>query len=302
MLYLCIIILQLFVLPNILAAEVHIDFLGDTPNNIMLNYDIRSGNNSIKGTVLSDNITFNLDKEFYDIVLSHDDLSTPGYDLFGSISANIKDSTNLKIMMLPVGSLKINVVDKRNNKLKKTIVKIDCSKNYGNQGYYYTDEFGSINIDYLPVANCNAKSAIEDFISEVQVNISVGSKSEITIKFNEYSSKPNYIILIVIAAAVFIILVHFIIMGIRKQKKPSIKKEIVSALDSKEQKIVNFLIDEIEKSPNGYVNQNKIVYGTGIAKTSLSRILGSLERKGIITVEKIGKLKKISFTDSFSKK
>ncbi len=91
--------------------------------------------------------------------------------------------------------------------------------------------------------------------------------------------------------------------------KDSIKKDIMTALSANERKVVNYLLDEQEKhaATNGrfegfYLHQAKIVYGAGIPKTTLVRLLQSLEAKKIIEWEKSGKIKKVKLTEWFNSK
>ena len=83
----------------------------------------------------------------------------------------------------------------------------------------------------------------------------------------------------------------------------------MTALNANERKVVSFILDEQEKhvaktgSAKGfYLHQAKIVYGTGIAKTTLVRLLQSLEQKKIIEWEKAGKIKKVKLTEWFNSK
>ncbi len=91
--------------------------------------------------------------------------------------------------------------------------------------------------------------------------------------------------------------------------KDSIKKDIMTALNANERKVVNYILDEQEKhvasngKPQGfYLHQAKIVYGVGIPKTTLVRLLQSLEAKKIIEWEKSGKIKKVRLTEWFASK
>ena len=71
------------------------------------------------------------------------------------------------------------------------------------------------------------------------------------------------------------------------------------------------VVDEIQRVPEllneihdlieskNHSSQSKVRYSTGIPKTSLGRILDNLVGKKVISIEKVGKLKKISLTDWF---
>ena len=69
---------------------------------------------------------------------------------------------------------------------------------------------------------------------------------------------------------------------------------ILETLNDKEKKVVNFLLEN-----NYQQSQSKIRHATKIPRTSLSRVLQSLERKKIISIKKEGKLVDISLTSFF---
>jgi len=74
-------------------------------------------------------------------------------------------------------------------------------------------------------------------------------------------------------------------------------RDIMKTLNDREQKIINFLLENHHKS-----TQAKIRNGTGIPKTSLARAFMTLQSKKVLDIEAIGKLKKISFSDWFEGK
>ncbi|MCH8818859.1 MAG: Lrp/AsnC family transcriptional regulator, partial [Acidobacteria bacterium] len=88
-----------------------------------------------------------------------------------------------------------------------------------------------------------------------------------------------------------------------------IKEDIITTLGTKEGQVINFLLEEQKKyvdegknAKNFYVSQATIIRGLQMPKTSMTRVLESLKNKNIINIEKIGKLKKISFTEWFDSK
>jgi uncharacterized membrane protein len=68
----------------------------------------------------------------------------------------------------------------------------------------------------------------------------------------------------------------------------------METLNEREKKVVQFLLEE-----KGIATQAKIRNGTAIPKTSLVRVFQSLETKKVVSIEKIGKMKKITVTDWF---
>jgi len=107
--------------------------------------------------------------------------------------------------------------------------------------------------------------------------------------------------MVALAILVFIIVLVFILAtrrGLPKHHKKVIEEtrgeDIISTLNPKEKQIVSFLMDNGNKS-----NQANIRHNTGIPRTSLSRCLKSLEAKKIVTIEEIGKMRKVSLTPWF---
>lgn len=65
-------------------------------------------------------------------------------------------------------------------------------------------------------------------------------------------------------------------------------------LKDKEKEIIEFIVES-----KGKTTQAKIYHETGIPKASLFRYIQALTMKNIIEVKKIGKVKKIKFSDWF---
>ena len=86
---------------------------------------------------------------------------------------------------------------------------------------------------------------------------------------------------------------------IKEDSKALVKDAVMKALDETESKVLQFIMDEKEKSgkEDFYLNQARIVYGAGIPKTTVIRNLRSLESKGFVRVERQGKMKKISLNE-----
>src|SRR3989338_946950 len=80
----------------------------------------------------------------------------------------------------------------------------------------------------------------------------------------------------------------------KKEKQNPRARDIIETLNEREKKVVHFTLKE-----KGETTQARIRNGTGIPKTSLVRCFQALEARKVISVEKIGKMKKIRFTDWF---
>ncbi len=71
-------------------------------------------------------------------------------------------------------------------------------------------------------------------------------------------------------------------------------RDIMATLNDREQKVVQYLLEN-----NGMGSQANIRNHTGIPKTTLVRAFQSLEDKKVLSVEKIGKMKKVRLTEWF---
>ncbi|PIN86082.1 hypothetical protein COV19_06305 [Candidatus Woesearchaeota archaeon CG10_big_fil_rev_8_21_14_0_10_44_13] len=71
-------------------------------------------------------------------------------------------------------------------------------------------------------------------------------------------------------------------------------RDVMKTLNDKEQKIVNVLLQNGNKSTQATIRNE-----TGIPKTTLARVFQSLESKNVVKVETIGKLKKVELTEWF---
>ena len=76
--------------------------------------------------------------------------------------------------------------------------------------------------------------------------------------------------------------------------RPARADDILKTLSENEKSVVKFLLEN-----NAFGTQARIKNSIGMPKTSLSRILRMLERKRVVEIERIGKLKKVKLTSWF---
>lgn len=303
----------------------------DSAFEVPVSYSVFSSSDekTIAGRVLSDEngyITLNLLSGFNDLKISVDLVETEGFDFYGEKLLSVDESTgDDSIDLFPVGSATLSVVDKRDFLITEAAVRIDCTKSYGVQGYFRTDKFGIVSADYLPTGNCVFRSAVDEHVVSSNLEITQGSKQEITLKFENYSQKDNGWLFILILFIIFILIVGYFVFFKKKSAvgkevvkeisetivsdTTEVKDDIITTLGNKEGQVAKFLLEEREKyvdegkpAKNFYVSQATIVRGLQMPKTSLTRVLESLKNKKIVNIEKIGKLKKISFSEWFNSK
>lgn len=249
------------------------------------------------------------------IKLKVDKLDTNGKDYFIEKNFVVNSDLTQTIYLLPIGSVRGIVYDNKEKAVKNANLKFECSANYGETNQKTTDSFGSFTSYWLPIGSCKISAQHNNEIGSEQVNIQQGKliDSEIRLDKRIASSKLNIYIGIFIVLVLSII--YYLKRGIKLKKIEAPKKlleekkikeditkvelssrtrDLINTLKDKERIVVDFLLENKYNS-----SQAKIRNATGIPKTSLTRLFVSLETKKIITVEKIGKLKKIKLTDWF---
>lgn len=269
-------------------------------------------------------VRLRLYKGAYDITLKVDKVETNGRDYFIKIDQNVDNDITRTVYLFSIGSVIGNVYDSKGKAVKEAEIKFECSGNYGDRENKISDEFGSFSSYWLPIGSCRVSAVYGSKVGYIDVEIKKGELSNIDITLSKGIisgfSSGTMIIMIVIAIFIAIIWVGYINKKGKKEadkEKVEEKKEIreekvvvkeeskekglssrtrdvMETLKEKEKSVVNFLLENNNKS-----TQAKIRYSTGIPKTSLARILMALELKKIIKIEKIGKLKKTELTDWF---
>ncbi len=237
------------------------------------------------------------------IILQIDDLNTSGKDFYVMKEITATQSFKETITVLPVGSIRGTVVDELDNLVSNAPLKFECEKDYSIENPSATDKFGSFDALYLPVGNCVIKASFRDAVGNITVTIEQGKIGEVAIKLNKtiLESKSQTTTIVVVIFSIAIIIVGGVLIKRRfpKTKKKQVKEptlnkrvtDIMKTLNEREQKVVTFLLENKEQS-----TQAKIRFHTLIPKTSLARVFESLKNKNIITIEALGKLKKIKLT------
>ncbi len=294
-------LIAIIILPATLAIDISIITEYDWQPPI--HYEVSQGNEIIV-TGASDQQNFSIDLlngryNFY-IWLEQNQLPY----LAGSSTIFISSATSeISPYLAPVGTLTLTFESKDHIPINKPYVRIDCGK----PEYYRGDEFGSITT-VLPAHECFIQAAYKDTIHTQTIKIVQGELTTQKIILDVKLSKLGPW-LIIIGTIIILIMILIIIKTRSLQKKITPAEQSLHNLEllaKKEQTVINFLIEKLEvyegKPNTFYVNQSAIIHEAGIPKTSLARILTSLETKKLITVEKIGKAKRIYLNLDFIKK
>ena len=235
----------------------------------------------------------------------------------------------------------ISVIDARDKPVPDAIVKLDCPSQITNQ-LYYTDRMGDVYIKNKLSEECLLRVAFENYFYKEIISLK-GPEIHQEIKFDKLNKK-NYtltIILILILLIMLVIIITFKkkikeqiqkvgrvkelgrlkdaggvneISDVKEEKqtneintkKYSVDETIMSVLNDKEKKVINFLKEGLEVKKEQinkfYVSQANISFHTQIPKTSLIRVLNNLKNKGLIEIKRFGKAKRIFLSEKIINK
>jgi len=180
-------------------------------------------------------------------------------------------------------------------------IKLDCLE----FETFTTDKFGTFSVKNVPPGPCRVYAAYRDGAGFQLVNIETNQTIYIELKLDKTIvniPQPRNYLLPVLA----LIILLFIILYFKLRKKKVVErkieaaarvKDILPTLNPKERDVVSFLLANRNKA-----TQAEIRHTTGIPRTSLARVLQSLETKNIIKITKIGKAVKVHLTDWFLEK
>jgi len=260
-----------------------------------------------------------LDDGTYNLVLKIDDPSTLGKDYFKKQAIAVSNGLVDDIYLFPVSSIRGVVKDVFDNVVGNADLKFECTDDIETEFPYRTNEFGSFTVDYMPSCSCKVSANFGEAVGFIEVNVPQGNITDVEVLLDKtILSMPDYRVQGAVVLLVIIVIVLLIFKYRRriiKEIKPAAHKEakhverkehlihhaprhsraedIKSTLNKKEKDVVDFL------SGKGEVSQASIRHNLGVPRTSLSRILSSLEQKKIIHIKKVGKAVKIKLTDWF---
>lgn len=283
-------------------------------------------------------LNIDLEPGIYEFELGVDFEDTPGFDYYGESLVTVRSGgAGLTVGVQPVGSLTLNFIDRVGNPMSDVSLRVDCFAGHGVQDSVESDRFGFVRLDYLPVGQCDFRATSNDFFISYIADVEQGMRENTTLRFDELRLGSGLNVLFVVSMVSLFVgvsiglfllyrfgrrLVVFrdgsgesvgkdVGLGVGDSKGEGfegddsisdVKKGILLGLRGREKKLVEFLIEkEREAGEDGVrLSQAKLVRGTGIPKTSLARLVDSLESKNILSVDKVGKLKKIGLSEFFN--
>jgi len=265
-------------------------------------------------------LEMSLDDGVYDLVLQVDNPSTSGKDYFKKQTITVANGLVSDVYLFPASSLRGYVKDVFDNVVGNAVLKFECTDNIGVEFPLKTDNFGSFSVDYMPSCSCKISANFGEAVGFADVYVPQGNITDVEILLDRTilaipessSTVENFVFLLFIIAVVLLIIRykkrildrvkprheirHHSVVHKEKnvhEVKSSRPDDIKTTLNKKEKDVVEFLTGKDE------VNQSSVRHNLGIPRTSLSRVLASLEHKKIIHVKKVGKVVKIKLTNWF---
>ncbi len=245
---------------------------------------------------------------------------------------------NRSFYLIPVGILEGVVVHEDGRLAGKAVLAVHCSYGSQFDYPSKTDAFGAFKIPQVPAGMCRFTATAGNRVGTAEVaNLSRGELQSIKIVLDQSTMSLRWstafawliatgLVLVVLLSGYALLrkrikreLVHefktqngssrqFGRRFLRRIKHPSpaMKQEkssemnprardILETLNEREKKTVQFLLEQ----KNHQATQGAIRNATGIPKTSLVRVFDSLGGKKVVSLEKIGKMKKLTLTPWF---
>lgn len=252
-----------------------------------------------------EDLKLTLETGAYELIIKADDITTPGKDYIRKLNLDVSDSIAKQIYLYKTASLRGVVKDKLDNIIPNAELRFECSQNIGIELPTKTSAIGSFHIEYFPAGQCKIYANYRKIIGTKDITLERGALKDIEIKLEESIAKPSNILLYIQITIIIITALAISIYITKRKKEPKVAHEIkhepikraediTQTLNNKEKEVVSFLQMNNNKSTQATIRHN-----TGIPRTSLARVLHSLESKNIAKVRKEGKLVKITLTDWF---
>jgi len=259
----------------------------------------------------------------YSITLKVDELSTAGKDYYIIEEKSVNSDVSGQLFLFPVASVHGAVYDKKQQAVPGASIKFSCSGSYGELAEFNSDNYGSFSNDWLPIGVCRIYAMSGASTGFAEINAEQGQLYDVSVNLDQKVKSGNlgYTLVFIVGIVAVIYYVFYFRKGNVKVKEPGKtdgsregdlrvlsakkfkmaadgltrrQKDVLKTLGEKERDIIKFLVQSGNKSTQAYI-KNEL----GIPKTSLSRLLDNLSNKNVISIEKVGKMKKVKLTGWF---
>jgi len=235
-------------------------------------------------------LTLNLARSQWDLRILVDDISTPGKDYYYTTTITLKTARLEQIFLIPTGSIQGTIYQNDKAVPNAKVILYCTDQKHETQ----TDISGAFSVEWIPIGQCKITAASNERRGEALTQIEQGDLADIEINLSEGLAQQR-IWLIPLSIIATLLLIGIALRTKKPKKQPEKRtQDILQTLNDREREITTYLLEHSKKSTQATLKNE-----TGIPKTTLLRIFASLEAKHIITIEKVGKMKKITLTDWF---
>ncbi len=293
-------------------------------------YSSASGESRTSVTLLpnSSEVRTTLDAGEWRVFAEIDDLRTPGSDYAGMLTLSVSNSTSADLLLEQTGSVTGFVYDEHNRSVAGTRLHLQCVSSFYDPAVFgnfsASDEFGAFSSRFVPAETpCTLLASFNGKLGSADVRLARGELKSLRIVLtrekavsdNPWTSAALIAALVIGLLAITAYLLFFKpkpkhhqpaarhqqqkagaktaleATGILRTKK---MQDVTNTLPEGERRVVEFLLEN-----DGRSRQSKIFYALLIPKTTLSRLLYSLENKNIVKTQKFGKIKQVELSEWF---
>ncbi|RME31609.1 hypothetical protein D6789_02180 [Candidatus Woesearchaeota archaeon] len=235
------------------------------------------------------------------IEIRADRVDTPGKDYYyrGPLSPT---RAELHLPVYPVGSVTGVVKDASGELVSGAYVDVRCAGDYGVVEGVKSDEFGRYAFEWLPTGSCFISASHRGAIGYAEVTVERGMLKNVPLALDKRVTRTklslwHIIILLIVLLIILLVLRRKAPVHLSREKPPERlaqrTKDVMETLKATEKAVVEYLL----KHDGAY--QNRVMRATSIPKTTLIRVIDSLEKKRIIYTIREGKIKRLQLTDWF---
>jgi len=197
------------------------------------------------------------------------------------------------VQMTPVASISGFVVDDNENLISSAQLKFICTGDIHSAVPSKSDEIGYFEIDDVGFGKCVINVIKDEKVYSKEIVINQSKEYPVRFVIKGLIFKQSYMFTGLLLGLIFIILVAMFYRLMRgKNRQSDIKKTLMPK---------DIEIIECIKANGGCVTQSQIRHNTKIPKSSLHRIITSLEQKRILAMKEYDGVKKVELTEWFSK-
>jgi hypothetical protein len=242
-----------------------------------------------------------------------DSSETAAIDYSGTM---IIDKEKTEFLVYPSGYLKGKVMDLAGNLIPNAQLNFNCYSEFSFNYPERVDAIGFFTVKNVPVGSCSVVASKNELVGNAEFKVEKGEVVSVEIILKEsVARKSHFVVWIIIILLIIIAVLVSIRLILQKKPKKEKKSEkadkkehleeteeklskqtqaLMKTLSEKEKKIVHFLLEHDYQA-----SQAKVRHNTKIPRTSLTRVLKSLEKKKIAEIEREGKMVSVKLTKFF---